>query len=467
MAENNSLLGLKIMDVLRNYSDENHTLNQKDIIDILKNSYNTVVDRKTINRNMETLIAYDEMNGSHIQYELQKRITGGEEMEVRKNFYYDSELTDGEARILLDSVYSNRNVSVKHSRELIKKITDLRSRHFKTSIGNISFYDDVYKQDVPDLFYNIEEIGRAIEEEKNVFFTLGEYDEHLKLVESRRFILTPLQLFMYNQTHYLLAAQPERLMKKETSVDFISKHIRIIPVADILSLSIRERTDNHSKELFDRLKSRINYAKLLGLSPYMEDIFSTETEKIRFVIPKQKLKDVVTRFGQNIEVEAIPGSCWKRAVGQSQKENPLMKVSVKTTHGAMKRFMNEHRDHIYVIEPASMNYSGTDVRDFEEFKNSIRNSIGDEDRAMKAALGRNDYHIRAVEVNKSALSDEEKETMLRLLRKMYDPDREWNFRIKDKVSRERTPDEWKKLQERRDRSAERNAERRKSRKENN
>ena len=47
---------LLILEILRKYTDENHRLSQKDIADILKNEYGLKVDRKTVRRNITTLL---------------------------------------------------------------------------------------------------------------------------------------------------------------------------------------------------------------------------------------------------------------------------------------------------------------------------------------------------------------------------------------------------------------------------
>ena len=50
------LLILKILDILRKYSDEEHRLSQKDIAEILKTEYDMTADRKAIRRNILNLM---------------------------------------------------------------------------------------------------------------------------------------------------------------------------------------------------------------------------------------------------------------------------------------------------------------------------------------------------------------------------------------------------------------------------
>ena len=45
------LLIINILDILRKYTDENHRLSQKEIVEILNSKYNMEVNRKTVKRN--------------------------------------------------------------------------------------------------------------------------------------------------------------------------------------------------------------------------------------------------------------------------------------------------------------------------------------------------------------------------------------------------------------------------------
>ena len=58
------MLIMNILDILRKYTDENHRLSQKEIVDILKTEYDMTVERKTIKRNLMNLIEF----GYDIEY---------------------------------------------------------------------------------------------------------------------------------------------------------------------------------------------------------------------------------------------------------------------------------------------------------------------------------------------------------------------------------------------------------------
>ena len=46
---------INILDILKRYTDENHRLSQKEIVEILEKDYNMTVDRKSVKRNVSNL----------------------------------------------------------------------------------------------------------------------------------------------------------------------------------------------------------------------------------------------------------------------------------------------------------------------------------------------------------------------------------------------------------------------------
>ena len=100
------LLIVNIIDILRRYSDENHRLSQKDIVDILRREYGMSVERKAVRRNLLNLMDC----GFEIEYSESVRMvpnpkTGeSEESYLWSDFYLVRDFTDGELRLLIDSL---------------------------------------------------------------------------------------------------------------------------------------------------------------------------------------------------------------------------------------------------------------------------------------------------------------------------------------------------------------------------
>ncbi|WP_370752714.1 hypothetical protein [Ruminococcus sp.] len=74
------MLIINILDILKKYTDENHRLSQKDIIEILDREYCMKIDRKSVKRNLMNLIEF----GYDIEYSESIRLVkdkNGEEVE--------------------------------------------------------------------------------------------------------------------------------------------------------------------------------------------------------------------------------------------------------------------------------------------------------------------------------------------------------------------------------------------------
>ena len=55
-AQPKNMLIMNILEILKKHSDEEHRLNQKEIIDLLDREYDMKVDRKAIKRNLMNLL---------------------------------------------------------------------------------------------------------------------------------------------------------------------------------------------------------------------------------------------------------------------------------------------------------------------------------------------------------------------------------------------------------------------------
>ena len=82
--QSKKMLIMNILDILKRYTDENHRLSQKEIMDILEREYEMKVERKATKRNLLNLIEY----GYQIEYSESIRINKrGEEESVYTDWY--------------------------------------------------------------------------------------------------------------------------------------------------------------------------------------------------------------------------------------------------------------------------------------------------------------------------------------------------------------------------------------------
>jgi len=113
------LLIMSILDILKRYSDENHRLSQKEIVEILKREYAMTADRKAIKRNLMNLIDF----GYDIEFTETKRVNkNGEEESIYSDWYLNREFTDAELRLLIDSLLFSKHMPYSQCKALIEKL---------------------------------------------------------------------------------------------------------------------------------------------------------------------------------------------------------------------------------------------------------------------------------------------------------------------------------------------------------
>lgn len=112
-----------------------------------------VADRKAIRRNIMNLMDL----GYNIEYKetvrmVPNKVTGElEESYIWSDYYYVSDFSDSELRLLIDSLIFSKHIPYSQRKELIEKLEGLSNIYFKSRIKHISVSTD-YKIDNKELF---------------------------------------------------------------------------------------------------------------------------------------------------------------------------------------------------------------------------------------------------------------------------------------------------------------------------
>lgn len=145
---------IRIWQILKDYSDYDHPLTQEDISKHLENEYGIVIERKAISRNLSLL--------KEAGIEIESRRAGCY-LECR-------DFEDSELHMLIDGVLSSKYITAKHSKDLIDRLCGLSNIYFRASVRHVHSVNDWSKTDNQALFYNIELIDMAIEQEHQIHF---------------------------------------------------------------------------------------------------------------------------------------------------------------------------------------------------------------------------------------------------------------------------------------------------------
>lgn len=287
------MLIINILDILRKYSDENHRLSQKEIVDILKAEYNMTIDRKAVKRNLMNLIDF----GYEIEYSEFKRMipnkkTGEtEESYILSDFYLVRDFTDAELRLLIDSLLFSKHLPYKQCKGLIEKLARLSNQYFKAHTKHICTIPDTAPQN-KQIFYTIEVLDEAISKGRQVAFTYNEYGTDFKLHprkdskgQPREYVINPYQIAAVNGRYYLICNYDK--------YDNVANY-RLDRITNIKLLDTPAKPAKQVKGL----ENGFNLPKHMAEHIYM---FTGESEKVTFRFKKYLLSEVLDWFGKNIE----------------------------------------------------------------------------------------------------------------------------------------------------------------------
>ena len=279
-------LSFAILEILRQHTDSEHTLNQNDIVDLLERDFDIKADRKSVKRNLTSLW---EM-GFPIDFQETRRMYPNkdgvmEESFIQHDFYIDREFTDAELRLLIDSLLFSKHIPYSQCKELVEKLEGLSNRHFKSRVRHISTLPET-KPKNPQLFYTIEILDEAIANGKQVAFIYNEYgtDKKLHPRREREYIVNPYQMAATNGRYYLLGNYD----KYDNLANYRLDRITNLRLLD---------TPAKPKEQVKGAGKSFSLPKHMAEHLYM---FSGESIPVTFRMKKIILNDVIDWFGTDI-----------------------------------------------------------------------------------------------------------------------------------------------------------------------
>ena len=311
-----------ILEILKKRTDENHTLDQKDILDELNKSFDPPLDRKTVRRNIEYLLDI----GCPINYTEKPRSNGND---VWTDFYLARDFTEPELRLLIDGLLFSNHVPYKRCQDLIEKLEGLASEHFKSHVKHIKTLPDpeVYNK---QLFYTIQVLDEAISQERQVSFHYVNYGtdkkNHPKLDENgepKVYIINPYQMVAKEGTYYLICNNDD--------YNILSNY-RVDRIADVRILEDKKRKP--FSKLTDANGDRFN------LSEYMKThikMYASGDCHVRFKITPAMVTDIIDIFGKDVRFE--------------EETDTYVIVSAQVTENAMIQFAKAYSPDVVILEP--------------------------------------------------------------------------------------------------------------------
>ena len=208
-SETQRLKLLYLLKILSEETDDNHGLTLKEITAKL-NAYAISADRKTLYSDFETLrnFGIDVISAK-----------GG-----RDTYYHigSRKFELPELKLLVDSVQSAKFLSARKSKELIKKIESLGSRHDAKHLQRQVWISGRIKTMNERIYYNVDTLHEAISANKQVRFHYYQWNVK-KEMELRKggawYQVSPWGLIWDDENYYLIAFDAEDQKIKHYRVD--------------------------------------------------------------------------------------------------------------------------------------------------------------------------------------------------------------------------------------------------------
>lgn len=262
---------LYIIKMLQEKSDESHPIKMEAILEMLDHE-GIKAERKSIYNDMDTLrdFGYDIM--------LTKGKNGGYFLAYR-------DFDVAELKVLVDAVQASRFITTKKSKDLIRKITTLAGEHEAKNLKREVYVMNRIKSENEAIYYNVDEIHRAIEANKQITFKYLEYSVNKEAVPRRNgktYKVSPRALAWNEEKYYLIAY--------DADADLI-KNYRVDKIKDI--------------DLTDESRIILEKDRNFDVAEYCNRAFGMycgddETITVRF--PNRLIGVVIDRFGKEVNI---------------------------------------------------------------------------------------------------------------------------------------------------------------------
>ncbi len=268
-SSNQKLKVLYLLNIMKELTDENHGLTIMQILEELQ-KYGIRAERKSIYGDFEALrdfgLTIEKRTGKNVTYHLAER---------------DFELP--ELKLLVDAVQSSKFITHKKSSTLIKKIEGLTSKYEAQQLQRQVFVANRIKTMNESIYYVIDEIHRAISDDKKISFKYFEWNMKKERQYKRNgkiYMVSPWALTWDDENYYMIAFDDE---------SSIIKHYR---VDKMHGLKITDKP-RMGAELFENFDMALYSKKTFGM-------YGGRDEQVTLRCKDKMAGVIIDRFGQDV-----------------------------------------------------------------------------------------------------------------------------------------------------------------------
>lgn len=269
---------IELLRFLFRLTDEQHPVSTNDIIDHFR-SMGEIIDRKTVKQDIDMLarLGYDiiTVRGTHNVYFVGSRLF---------------ELA--EIKLLVDAVESSKFITTKKSIELAKKLASLVSVYQAADLKRHVYIADRVKPKNEQIYYLIDSINTAINENRQISFLYFEYNANREKVlrnDGKQYLFSPYGL-VWNEDNYYAVGYSE---KHEKIVTFRVDRMVRVQITDIpvIPAALDFNLAEYARQVFD--------------------MYDGKTETVSLKCANRVMKAILDRFGGNVRTEPIDSETFR------------------------------------------------------------------------------------------------------------------------------------------------------------
>ena len=260
-------------------TDDDYGVTVADIIEYL-DSYEIVAERKSIYNDIECL--------RNFGMDIVKTKVG----KISLFSLVSREFTLEEIKLLIDAVQSSKFITLKTSRDLIRKIETLTSENQAKELHRQVIVANRVKNSNEDIYRNIDSINRAINNKRKISFYYTQWAVsrtgakkvvRVRRHDGKRYLLTPKALTWDDENYYLIAydKEAEKL-----------KHFRVDKMENIAV----EETRADSTKAVDKFDLAVYTKQVFGM-------YGGETVSVKLRFDDSLIGVVVDRFSDRVFIQ--------------------------------------------------------------------------------------------------------------------------------------------------------------------
>ena len=286
----NRIRPLKIWDILRRETDEDHPMGTEELrAKLLENGIEA--HRTTIYEDIKLL--------NECGYEIMSR-------RGRSNQYYimDRSFSNPEVHILLDAVQAASFITDKKTAELVDKIAQLAGSQKGLVLKKNIVQFNTAKSSNEGIYYNVNEIVTAIHQRQKIIFLYFDYDNNHNRVYRRdghHYVVSPYAT-VFDDGHYYLVIYDKRYNKMTNyRIDRMDRVEIIDELADMPPEEMYFDIATYKKSLFGMFSGETTAVTIEAHRTLIDAIFDLFGEKTRIISDGEE----TVRFTVDVQVSPL------------------------------------------------------------------------------------------------------------------------------------------------------------------